>query len=305
MPGHDPIIRFRPYQEPAFWCQFRMLFLLWCRQKGKSFTLSSAALKRMMEVPDHLCIFVSASVNLGSEFVRKEAEVWRIVTEVFRKRAVDGGLRLTTNAEDDKGQLLDIDAICDLFEHQKLETRIWHSRTSYSRSKVVAPNPDTAVGWTGDVYMDEVGRMPTLKDVFEALLPIMESNPQFRIWMATTPPPDDAHYSFEMFLPPEQDFPISARGNWYDSPAGIPTHRVSCDDAYECGVTFFHPKTGDIITPDEHRALAFNKSAWDRNHRVLFLAGGTSAIPLAAIQRAMVAGREQTLGLHITDPVTL
>lgn len=303
--AQKPIIQFRQYQEPAFWCAYRMLFLLWCRQKGKSFTLSSAALKRMMEEAGHLCVFVSASVSLGAEFIRKEAEVWRIVTEAFRKQAEDGNLLLTTNADDDKGQLLDIDVICDLFEHSKLETRIHHSRTIYSRSRVVAPNPDTAVGWTGDIYMDEVGRMPEFKDLFEAVLPIMESNPGYRCWMATTPPPDDNHYSFEMFLPPEDDFTLNPRGNWYDSPAGIPTHRVSCDDAYESGVTFYHPRTGDPITPDAHRALAFDKSAWDRNHRVKFIAGGTSAIPLAAIQRAMVAGRDQCLGIAVTEPVIL
>lgn len=305
MSTQDTIIKFRSYQEPAFWSEFRTLFLLWCRQKGKSYTLANKALSRMMQRKNHLCTFVSASITLGTEFVRKEADVWATVIEFARDYAKAEGFKLTTNADDDQGKLIDIDGIADLFEHSKLESRIWHTNTICSRSRVIAANPDTAVGWTGDIFMDEVGRIAALKDVFEAVQPFMDSNPEFILWMATTPPPDDAHYSYEMFLPPVEEFPVNPRGNWYVSPSGIDVHRVDTFDGAAAGVVPFHPKTGEEIPPEEHRNLAFDKAAWDRNHACKFISGGTAALSLAAIQRAMALGSGgQTLGINITDAVT-
>ena len=71
MNNRDPIIRLRAYQEEAFWYEGRFLFLLWSRQTGKSYTLAAKALERMMLRPNHLCTFVSASITLGAEFMRK------------------------------------------------------------------------------------------------------------------------------------------------------------------------------------------------------------------------------------------
>lgn len=299
-----PIIKLRPGQEEVFWKALRIFFLLWRRQYGKSFTLSSRALRRMMERPGHLAVFVSASIALGTEWIRKEAEIWRIITEAFRESIRDDkDHELTTSADDDNGELLDIDAICDLFEHQKLETRIRHSNTVESRTRVVAPNPDTAVGWTGDIYLDEVGRIPDLKAVFEAVMPFMDSNPEFEMIMATTPPPDDKHYSFELFLPPDQEWETNARGNWYRSPSGIMVHRLDAWDGAAGGANYYHAETREIITPDEHRAGYFDKQAWDRNHGVQFIQGGTAAISLADIQRAMSEGRGQCLAIDVTEKV--
>lgn len=299
-----PIIKFRPGQQEVFWCELRVFFLLWRRQYGKSFTLMSRALRRMMERPNHLVTLASASVALGEEAIRKEVEVWRIVMDAFRKQInAEGKLKLETSADDDHGELLDIDALCDLFEHQRLETRIKHGDGVISRTRVIAPNPDTAVGWTGDVYMDEVGRIPDLKAIFEAVEPFMDSNPELEMIMATTPPPDDKHYSFELFLPPDQEWPVKPEGNWYRAPCGIMVHRLDAYDGAAGGAKYFHRDTREIITPDEHRALAFDKSAWDRNHGCHFLQGGTAALSLAAIQRAMSQGRGQCLGNDITEGV--
>lgn len=298
---NGPIIKLRPYQEEVFWSVYRILFLLWRRQSGKSFTLGNRAARKMMEKVNHTIIMVSASILLGTEFIRKEAEVWRIVTNAFRARAKAAGMQLVTDADDDKGQLLDIDAIADLFEHQKLETRIYHSRTNFSRSRVVAPNPGTAVGWTGDIYMDEVGRVPALKEVIEAVEPFMDSNPEYEFLMATTPPPDESHYSFEAFLPPDQDFPTNPRGNWFTAPYGCPCHRLDAWDGDLAGAHYYSKKDGKQITPEEHRAESFDKIAWDRNHGVRFVSGGTAAVSLAAIQAAMARGQGRSLGLNVTD----
>lgn len=199
----DPLVKLRPYGEEAFRHPAGLLAWLYRRQAGKSYGLGITALDWMMEA---ICtvIFASAALRLGTENILKEAEVWRKVTEKMRGLSTDAGYLLATSADDDQGALLDIDAIADLFEHQKLETKLWHSRTNYSRSMVVAPNPDTAVGWTGHVILDEVGRMPEFRDLFEAMEPIVSSGQNFRVRMATTPPPDDGHYSYELLAPPPE-----------------------------------------------------------------------------------------------------
>lgn len=296
----DPLIQFRGPQSAVFWYVIRILFLLWRRQMGKSFTLACKALDRMMERRNHLCVFCSASIPLGTEFIRKEAEVWQKVMEKYRAAAKQREQLFESNADG-----LDLDAICDLFEHEKLETKIWHDRTTYSRSRVVAPNPATAVGWTGDVFLDEVGRMPDLKDLLEAVMPIFESNPEFIMRMATTPPPDDSHYSFELFQPPTEEFEASPAGNFYDSPSGILVHRCDAWDAELAGVRLHHPKTGEPITPEQHRALSFDKRGWDRNYALKFLAGGTAAISLPALLRAMADGKDKGVAVDVTEVIRL
>jgi len=303
------LIRLDPHQGAAFWSELRTLFLLWRRQAGKSYTLGAWSFYRMAKIPNHLVVLVSASIALGKEWVLKEALVWRIFTQAYRDLLAAQGQdvrRLTTIADDDKGALLDIDAIADLFEHQRLETRLWHSRTTFSRSVVVAPNPDTAVGWTGDVGMDEVGRIECLKELLEAVGPIMTRNRSLMMRLATTISPDDAHISREIHgVRPEQgDFPISPAGNFFTSKSGYTVHRFDAHDAYAAGaegLKLYDDKTGAEQTPEEHRAGQLDKAAWDRNYGLLETTGGTAAIPAGVMARAMNQGRGQCLGVNITE----
>lgn len=297
-PPAKPLIALRSYQQEAFWSEHGVMFWLWRRQAGKSFTAASKALRRMMEIRGLSSFFVSASVALGTEFVRKEAEVWAKVIEAMRQLAASQDLQLESNADG-----LDLDAVCDLFEHQKLETKIWHDRTTYSRSRVIAPNPDTAVGWTGDIWMDEFGRMPEFQAVLEAVLPFMSSNPQFRLLGITTPPPDDAHYSWELVLPQQEEFEINARGNWYRSQAGYLVHRVDAWDAFAAGVPMYDDETRAALTPEEHRKKAFDKTAWDRNFGLRFVAGGTAALSAASLLVAMERGKTLCRANNVTEEV--
>lgn len=300
----DPLIQLRPYAKEPFWNDsLGIAFWIWRRQSGKSFTAAAKALRRMMQKRGLLSVFCSASVNLGVEFVRKEAVIWADILKKYRALAEANGKKLTTSADNDKGALLDIDAISDLFEHQKLETRIWHDRTTYSRSIVVAPNPDTAVGWTGDIWLDEFGRMPEFKEVLEAVLPFMSSNPEFILLGITTPPPDDKHYSWELTIPKEEEFATNPSGNWYRSAAGYHCHRVDAWDSEAAGVPMFDDVTRKPITPEEHRARAFDKEAWDRNFGLRFITGGSAAVPLAALQFAMQAGRGRSLAVHVSEEI--
>ncbi len=306
----SPLVNLRTYALDPFWNDEDGTQLwLWRRQAGKSYTAASKALRRMMMVRSLSSFFVSASVALGTEFVRKEAEVWSKVIEETRLRALAAKQELHTYSAE-KGKTLefdptDIDALSEIFEAQKLETRIYHTRTSYSRSRVIAPNPATAVGWTGDIWMDEVGRMPEFKDVLEAVLPFMSSNPKFRLLMITTPPPDDKHYSWELFAPQAgAEFKPNARGNYYVSEAGYRVHRVDAWDAAAAGIPLYDEVTRKALSPEDHRARAYDRTAWDRNFGLQFVAGGQAMVSLDDIRRAM-AGDPQGVAIDITDTLAL
>ncbi len=307
----DPLIKLRTYAEDPFWDdQTGIQFWLWRRQAGKSFTAACKALRRMMMVPGLSSFFVSASVALAAEFIRKEAEVWQKVLAAYRLACEAQKQELHTYATEN-GRALefdpnDLDTLSEVFEAQKLETRIYHSNTTYSRSRVIAPNPSTAVGWTGDIWLDEVSRMPELKDVLEAVEPFMNSNPQFRLLAITTPAPDDKHYSWELFAPRsgEEEYTPNARGNYYTSQAGIRVHRVDAWDAQLAGVKLYDNTTRAIVTPEEHRAAAYDKTAWDRNYALRWIKGGSAALSITDIERAMrdpQPGRQ----LDITEALTL
>jgi hypothetical protein len=304
------LIQLRSYAEDPFWDDVTGIqFWLWRRQAGKSFTAACKALRRMMLMPGLSSFFVSASVALAAEFIRKEAEVWQKVLAAYRAACAAANQELHTYSVD-KGRAvefdsLNLDDLSEVFEAQKLETRIYHSRTSYSRSRVIAPNPSTAVGWTGDIWLDEVSRMPELKDVLEAVLPFMSSNPQFRLLAITTPAPDDRHYSWEIFAPraDQGDFTPSPRGNYYTSQAGFRVHRVDAWDAQAAGVQLYDDLTRQPVTPEQHRAAAYDKQAWDRNYALRWIKGGSAALSLSDIERAM---RLPVIGsaADITEEVT-
>jgi hypothetical protein len=301
----QPLIKFRQPQEEAFLCSYGLLFLIWRRQFGKSYTLAAKALDWMMETPGILVTFISAALRLGQENIRKEAEVWQQVMKQLKAEYAANGLAVTTTADDDHGHLLDIDAIADLFEHQKLETKLWFDNVTHSRSIVIAPNPDTAVGWTGHLILDEVGRMPNFREMWEAAEPFVASNPQYRILGATTPPPDDSHYSYELLAPEDDKFEVNPRGNFYTSQLGIPCHRVDSFDAYAAGVPIYDLKTREPLDPEEARRRALDKDAHDRNFRVKFIKGGSAALSIDELNHAAKAGAHMCMAVDIREQIAV
>ena len=59
------------------------------------------------------------------------------------------------------------------------------------------------------------------------------------------------------------------------------------------------------MTPEEARALAFDKAAWDRNYALKFVRGGSAAIGLAALNHAMLLGRGEGVAENITEDIVL
>lgn len=262
------------------------------RQYGKTTNAGRIALKKMMRTPGHSVVFGSVKLDLAREIIRKESGDLQKAIGMLMKLAEAGNTMLQVVNVDDGKSVLGLcgDDFADIYEHSRLELRLYHDRTVYSRTKVVALTPD-AVGETGDLILDEVGRVKNFREVWEAVSPIIASNPEFRCILTTTPPPDDAHYSFELLAPPiGTELPVSPTGNWYRSDLGVWVLRVDAWDAFADGVPLYDDDTGKPISPDESRKLAADKDAWDRNYGVKFVLGGSAAVGLLQLDAAQRRG---------------
>lgn len=263
----------------------RVCLLLWRRQAGKSTLFAFKILKVMLENPGILCTFVSASLSVGTEIPYKTTQIFGELLDALRS-AAGAAENISSN-----GEGLEDKDLVQLFKQGRLEISFRHSVTVVSRMKVIAPNVATARGYSGWVFMDEIGFIRDFKELYEAVEPIISRSPDFHLCMATTPPNDDAHYSYEIAAPdPGTTFEHFAQGNVYTSQAGIPVHRVDAWDADLAGVHLYDMATGQPISPEEHRQKAIDRDAWDRNYGLRWLTGGMSAISLAGIQSAQEWG---------------
>lgn len=284
--------------------KYRVCGLLARRQYGKTSVAGRIALRKMMKRAGHTVIFGSVKVDLGREIVRKEAEALQKAFTGLAEDTESAKMQLQlADAATGKDLTLSLSAddFAELYEATRLEFRLYHSRSVYSRTKVIALSPD-AVGETGDLIMDEVGRVRNFGAVLEAVMPIIASNPDFRAIYTTTPPPDDTHPSFELLAPPiGADLPVNPKGNWYKSEMGIWVLRVTAQDAYADGVPLYDDETGEPISPDESRQRANDKDAWDRNYGCEFVIGGTSACSLLALDTAQRRGLDTCQYFRIDD----
>jgi hypothetical protein len=281
--------------------EYRLLAFLARRQYGKTTTFARIALKKMMKKRNHTVIFGSAKLNLSREIVRKEAEILQsaISSLVSDAKKGQGSLQVVDSETQKTPDKLTPDDFAGLFEAQRLEFRFYHTRSIYSRTKVVALLPDT-VGETGDLMCDEIGFVKNWREVWEAVSPIVASNPEFRVTLSTTPPPDDTHYAFEMLCPPVGlDFKPNPEGNLYESDMHVMVLRVDAFDAYADGVPLYDLQTGEALAPAESRKRESNKDAWDRNYGVKFVIGGIGACGIMALDTAQQRGIGKCVHLPI------
>jgi hypothetical protein len=280
----------------------RLIGFLARRQYGKTTTFSGIAMRKMMKRPNELVTYASATLLLGRELIQKEA---RVIQQALKQLAADASEQMVEVADRESGKVPDKlteDDFAGLFEAQRLEFRLYHDRNTISRTIIIAPNPSTAVGWTGNVLLDEVGRIKNFREVWEAVEPIASSDPTFRLLLCTTPPPDDTHFSFEMLAPPlGTEFEARPEGNWYRSEMGVLVLRVDAFDAYKDGVPVYDLEKGEPLAPTEHRRRSMDKEAWDRNYGVKFILGGTAACGLLQLDTAMRRGIGQCACVIVED----
>lgn len=303
-PAPAGLIKMRPYQEEAFWAEYGLQLWLWARQRGKSRTMAAKAMHWMGLNPGCLVTYASASLLLGTELAEKEAALFYSTLDEMRKQAESLGMLLRLHAADREAAIDDInvDDFKDLFTRQKLQTRLYHSPSIYSRTQVIAPNIATARGWSGFVLLDEIWFIEDFRGLWEAVEPIISSSPLFQVRMCTTIGRDDSHFAYEMAAPPEgTTFEVNPRGNWYRSQAGIRVHRVDVYDAEACGVKTYDMDSRKEITAAEAKAKAMDRDAYARNFELIMRAGGINALDRAALRHAMEAGASECFAIDRED----
>ena len=220
------IIKFRAYQQDVFNDrESGVMVLCWSRQIGKSFVLASWAVDRLLTRPGRLVTVLSNSRENGAEFALKCAEVCRLLG-VAMEQADYSGIEYK-----------------DM--HYEISITVKGQR---GRIKVLAANPRTARGFSGDLILDEFAFHEDSYAIWEAAEPILSSNPDFLCRIAST-----LNGTRNMFyrMVSEGFFKVS---------------KVRRSDAWKMGVKIYDPNTRQPITPDEARAKALDKAAYDQNY---------------------------------------
>lgn len=246
----EPVIKFREYQKPVFEDnETGVLVLHWSRQIGKSFTLAAWAVDRLLTRPGRLVTVLSNSKDNGAEFALKCREVLNLLG--VAKEAVGFA------ATDDTVEYSDM----------RFEVTV-KVKGKVGRIKVLAANPRTARGFSGDLILDEFAFHEDSNAIWEAAEPILSSNPDFLCRVAST-----GNGTSNMFyrMATEGFFKVS---------------RVRRSDAWKMGVKIYDAKTRKPITPDEARAQALDKAAYDQNYECAFASESGSLLTHAMISAA-------------------
>ena len=241
------LIQFRPYQQAIFLDRSTGIVLLhWSRQIGKSFTLGAWAVDRLLTRPGRLVTVLSNSRDNGAEFVKKCEETCQKLGQLIE-------------IESNKDEL---DARTDLAEDVKYELMRFEIRITVNgqtgRIKVLAANPRTARGFSGDLILDEFAFHENSNAIWEAAEPILSSNPDFLCRIAST-----GNGKYNMFY-------RMVTGRDSEGQPLFTVSRVTRTDAWKQGVKIYDPNTRKPITPDQARAKALDKKAYDQNYECAF-----------------------------------
>ena len=242
---HEPLIHFRKYQQPVFWDhETKTQIIHWSRQIGKSYTLAAWAVQRLLLFPGRLVTVLSNSRDNGAEFVLKAEEVCRRLGQAIE------AIEVESNKEA-------LDARSDLSEDLKYEAMRFEIKITVKgqvgRIKVLAANPRTARGFSGDLILDEFAFHENSAAIWEAAEPIISANKDFLCRIAST-----GNGKRNMF------YQLISAGD-------IPYYRVRRSDAWAMGeLKIYSIKSGHEVTPDEARRQAADKRAYDQNYECAF-----------------------------------
>lgn len=225
------LIQFRPYQAEAFHNKTDGIQIwLWGRQTGKSFTLAAWAVDRLLTNPGRTVTMLSNSKFNGIVLNRKCADVCRLMGQAFEQVDLSPDNR---------------------FENMNCETRILVSGR-VGRILILAANPRTARGFSGDLILDEFAFHEDSAAIWTAAQPILDSNKDYFCRIASTP--NGKHNQF---------YRMATDGL-------TPILKVTRSSAYSQGCPVYHPITREPITPGEARDLAPNKRDYDQNFECVF-----------------------------------
>lgn len=246
------LIKFRAYQREIFMDRSTgVLILHWSRQMGKSFTLAAWAVDRLLTRPGRLVTVLSNSRDNGAEFVLKCQEVCNQLGVAMESADLSSGIE---------------------YENMRFEVSIT-VKGKRGRIKVLAANPRTARGFSGDLILDEFAFHEDSNAIWAAAEPILSSNPDFLCRIAST-----GNGTRNMF------YRMATEGRFK-------VCRVRRSDAWKMGVKIYDATTRQPITPDEAREQAMDKAEYDQNYECTF-ASETGALLTHELINGAEAGAE-------------
>jgi len=225
------LLKFRRYQEPIFWCTDGLLILHWSRQIGKSYVLAAWAVMRLLEHPGRLVTVLSNSKSNGIEFIVKSADVAALWGKACELADLSPDERI---------------------ENMRMEIRL-KVRGKVGRIIVLAANPRTARGFSGDLILDEFAFHEDSMAIWDAAEPIISSNSQYLCRVAST-----GNGRFNMF------YKMANEGSPY------PVSRIRRSEAWRMGVKIYDPATRRELTPEQAREAAIDKASYDQNYECAF-----------------------------------
>jgi phage FluMu gp28-like protein len=225
------LLSFRPYQRKVFDDRITGIQVwLWGRQTGKSYTLAAWAVDRLLTRPGRLVTVLSNSKVNGIEFNLRCAEVCHKLGQAFEQEDLSPDRR---------------------YETMNCETRI-RVAGKVGRIKILAANPRTARGFSGDLILDEFAFHEDGNAIWNAAEPILSSHADYFCRIASTP--NGKHNLF---------YRMCTNGLF-------PVSKVTRTDAYADGCQIFHPNTREPIDPITARNIAPNKRVYDQNYECVF-----------------------------------
>jgi phage FluMu gp28-like protein len=246
--SQEPTFKFRSYQLPTFKDRTTPLVILhWSRQIGKSFTLANWCVDRLLTRPGRLIVVLSNSKDNGKEFAQKCAEAARAVGVVCEN--------------------LDLAPGSEVYEEMNYEIRIVVSG-KIGRVKVLAANPRTARGFSGDLILDEFAFHQDADAIWDAAEPILSSNPDYLCRIAST-----GNGTGNLF------YRMVTSGKY-------PVVRVTRTDAWKAGVKIRSAISGKEITPSQAREEALDKASYDQNYECAFASAQGPLLPASLVDAA-------------------
>lgn len=192
-----PALSLRAYQLPVLLYDGKLLIVEFARQRGKSHTLANWAVRRMLrklaastkaktadsskKAYDWSIFVISNSRTNGIEFGQKVSEIMEAV------RVADAEIRssgtLDTDADPELAAAGDLPPVEVEDFFQRMEIRIGNR---IGRILILAASPRTARGFSGDLILDEFAFHEHADRIWDAAEPIISSNPQFQVRIAST-----------------------------------------------------------------------------------------------------------------------
>ncbi len=252
------LLIFKIFQVPIFWSGAKTVVLHWSRQIGKSYVLAAWAVYRILtmsvgdpakgiEGRDWLVCVLSNSKDNGTEFMQKVGRVCRLLGVAFEAEDLSA---------DEHIENMRIECRIKVFGHE-------------GRIKVLAANPRTARGFSGDLILDEFAFHEDSYAIWDAAEPILSANPDFQCRIASTGN-GTANMFYRLVAGARAVATAENPAGLCFSDAGMIVSRVSRSAAWALGQKIYDLKTGKEITPEQARAAALDKASYAQNYELAF-----------------------------------